>query len=83
MGLGWYARSFREVIAASFAATLGSHTYLYWASITNRPGLVNQPLAEVEPLHFWTVTLLIYWLLVGMAFSVGYAGKCLISPAAS
>ena len=70
--LGWHGRSIREVVAVSFAAQLGSHAYLYWASITNRPGLSNQPLAEAAPVIFWTVGLVLHWLLLAVPFAIGY-----------
>ena len=70
--LGWYTNSFLELAAASLVGTLGSHLYLYWASVTNRPGLVNQPLAEVDPVGFWTEALAWYWLLLSVPFALGY-----------
>ena len=70
--LGWYANSLRELVAASFVGTLGSHVYLYWASVTNRPGLVNQPLAEIDPVTFWTEGLAWYWLLLSVPFVLGH-----------
>jgi len=73
--LGWYANSLRELVAASFVGTLGSHLYLYWASVTNRPGLVNQPLAEVDPVTFWTEALAWYWLLLSVPFVLGHIAR--------
>jgi len=70
--LGWHGRSIREVIATSFATQLGSDVYLYWASITNRPGLTNQTLAEADPLSFWTMSLVLHWLLLAVPFAIGY-----------
>jgi hypothetical protein len=71
----WFANSLRELVAASFVGTLGSHLYLYWASVTNRPGLVNQPLAEVDLVAFWTETLAWYWLLLSVPFVLGHLAR--------
>ena len=60
------------------ASAFGSHAYLNWASVTNRPGLVNQPLAETHPFVFWTATLFVYWLLLAVPFASGYVGRLLL-----
>ena len=76
--LGSRAASIRELAGVSLAAAFGSHAYLYWASVTNRPGLVNQPLAETGPFVFWTEALFGYWLLLALPFASGYAGRLLL-----
>lgn len=81
--LGWQAGSIREAVAASLAGAVGSHAYVSWASLTNRPGFVNQPLAEVDPLRFWTVSLLINWLLLALPFAAGFMGKRLLAKRAA
>ena len=73
--LGWRAASILELAGASLTTALGSHVYIYWASITNRPGFVNQPLAETDPLTFWTKALLVTWLLLVVPFAFGYVAR--------
>lgn len=77
--LGGYANSLLELVAASFVGTLGNHLYLYWASVTNRPGVVNQPLAEIEPVTFWTQALACYWLLLSVPFVLGHFARRLVN----
>jgi len=70
--LGWQTLSIRELLAAAWAGAMGSQIYLYWASVTFRAGFLNQPLAESDPVTFWTVGNLVSWILLGVPYLVGY-----------
>jgi hypothetical protein len=73
--LGWHATSILELAGASAAGAIGSQVYLYWASITQRPGLVNQPLAETDPAVFWTAGTLVCAAMLAAPYSAGYLGR--------
>ena len=70
--IGWYARSAFELICGTATGALGQQVYMYWASVTQRPGLVNQPLAQIDPLIFWTVGTLVCAILLGVPSAIGY-----------
>lgn len=70
--LGWQALSVRELLAAAWAGAMGVQVYLYLASVTFRAGFQNQPLAETDPVMFWTVGSLTSWVLLTILYSMGY-----------
>jgi len=73
--IGWYARSAFELASGTAAGALGWQVYMYWASVTQRPGLENQPLAQVDPLIFWTVGTLVSAILLGVPSVAGYLAR--------
>lgn len=73
--IGWYARSAFELVSGTAAGALGWQVYMYWASVTQRPGLENQPLAQVDPLIFWTVGTLVSAILLGVPSVAGYLAR--------
>jgi hypothetical protein len=73
--VGWYARSVVGLIAATFALALGSQICTYWASITSRPGYGNQPLAEADPLMFWTIGTVLSAIIFGIPCAAVYFGR--------
>src|SRR5258705_3513416 len=73
--IGWYARSAFELDSSTAAGALGWQVYMYWASVTQRPGLENQPLAQVDPLIFWTVGPLVSAILLGVPSVAGYLAR--------
>ena len=70
--LGWQTLSIRELLAAAWAGAMGNQILLYWASVTLRAGFPNQPLAETDPLMFWTLGSLVSWVLLTVLYLVGY-----------
>ena len=76
--LGWFAQSSRELFAASLAGALGSQVYLDWASTTQRPGFVNQPLAETDPAVFWTLGSLFTWMALCVPYLAGLGLRRLV-----
>jgi len=71
--MGWMVHSARAFVLWSLTAAVGINLYIAWASLTGRPGFVNQPSALTNPIAFWTLDLGAMAVMVGIVVAIALA----------